>query len=85
MLPFLKPKNIASVVMTARKKDGTRSPAPEMAEGEMHLDLMAASESLISAVHSKDAGAVAKAIQSAYNHLESIEDSQEGDLDEKQG
>lgn len=67
MLPFLKPKKMASVIMASRKPDG--SAAPDKKEDEKAPESISAAESLISAVHSKDAEAVAKALDAYHAHL----------------
>jgi hypothetical protein len=67
MLPFLKPKKQAGVMIATVKPDGEMktkdaSHAPE---------LMGIAEDLISAVSMKDAGAVADALEAAFLFLES--------------
>jgi hypothetical protein len=57
MLPFLQPKKMASVVMSARKADGTE--ATRSTEGENAPAHVAMAEKLISAIHSKNAQEVA--------------------------
>ena len=62
MLPFLKPKKMASVVMAVRAKDGTeKSSKPEGEHKREHMEL---AQKLISAVHAKDAEAVASVLES---------------------
>jgi hypothetical protein len=63
MLPFLSPKKMTGIIMAKYKPEGKTEPMHE--EGEMHPGLMAAAEALISAVHAKDAKAVAQAMQDA--------------------
>jgi hypothetical protein len=67
MLPFLKERKIASVLVAKRSPEGEETTMPEVDEG-----LMAAAEDLIRAVHSKDAHAVASALKAAFE----ISDSQ---------
>lgn len=71
MLPFLKPKKVASVIVANRQEeDGaleSAGPADEMDPG-----LMAAAEDLIQAVHAKDAHATAMALQSAFDIADSM-------------
>ena len=57
--------------MARRKPDGSTQVMHE--EGEQDPALMAAAEDLISAVHSKDAKAVAEALKSAFDIMESNE------------
>jgi hypothetical protein len=63
MLPFLQPKKMAGMIIAKYKPEGKTEPGVE--EGEMDHGLMAAAEELISAIHAKDATAVAKALESA--------------------
>jgi len=62
MLPFLKPNKMAAVIMANRKPDGGVSDEKE--EGEASPELMNMAEDLISAVHMKDAKAVAEILES---------------------
>jgi hypothetical protein len=68
MLPFLKPKKQASVVVVKHHAEGGLEPLHE--EGEMHPALIGAAEALISAVHAKDAHEVAEALQAAFEICE---------------
>lgn len=70
MLPFLQPKKQASVIMAKRVGDKTE---PMHEEGEHDPGLMSAAEDLISAVHSKDAKAVAGALKAAWEVCDSYE------------
>lgn len=67
MLPWLAPKKQASVIIAKRVGDKTEA---EHEEGEHPPGLMAAAEDLISAVHAKDAKAVASAIYAAFEMCE---------------
>ena len=69
MLPFLKPKNLASVILAKRKPEGGMDIGGE--EGEEDAGLSSAAEELISAIHSKDSAAVATALRNAFEILES--------------
>jgi hypothetical protein len=60
MLPFLQPKKLASIIMAKHKPEGGVEPMHE--EGEASPEVMAIAEDLISAVHAKDANAVASAL-----------------------
>jgi len=68
MLPFLAPKKQAGVIMAKRVGEKTE---PMHEEGEHEPGLMAAAEDLISAVHAKDAKAVADAFKAAFEVCES--------------
>lgn len=69
MLPFLAPKKIASVIMAKTKPEG--GVEDERHEDEQDPGLMSAAEDLISAVHAKDAAAVAEALEAAFEILDS--------------
>lgn len=68
MLPFLAPKKQAGVIIAKRVGDKTEV---ESEEGEHAPGLMASAEDLISAVHAKDAKAVASAIKAAFEVCDS--------------
>jgi hypothetical protein len=70
MLPFLKPKKVAAVIVANRQPDGSME--SEGSEDEMDPGLMAVAEDLIRAVHGKDARAVAQALQAAFDIADSI-------------
>lgn len=72
MLPFLKPKQVASVIVANRHPDPDGTLESQGPEDEMHPGLMSAAEDLIRAVHSKDAHAVAGALQSAFEISDSM-------------
>lgn len=80
MLPFLKPKTVAGLIMTKRKPDGGQ----EVPENESTPDdsLAACCEDLIQAFHAKDAKSVASALRAAFAVLES-EPHEEGSFDEQ--
>jgi hypothetical protein len=66
MLPFLKPKKLASTIITNRMtSDGKTLPEKE----ETHPDLLDASSRLVSGIHAKDAQQVADAMQSIHEHF----------------
>jgi hypothetical protein len=75
MLPFLKPKNIASTIISSYKPEGKL--ADEHEEGDMHPELMKHAESLISAVHAKDAKAVAEAMQAMMEQDDAADEIKE--------
>lgn len=60
MLPFLKPKQMASVIIAKTKKDG--GVKDESREGEHSPELMKAAEDAIGGFHAKDAKAVVDAM-----------------------
>lgn len=59
MLPFLKPKTVAGLIISHRKADGGTE--TEHQEGNEHAALEACAEDLIRAMHAKDAKGVAAA------------------------
>lgn len=76
MLPFLKVKRDAAVIVRERKPDEI---SPENHEND---ELKIAAQDLIDAVHNKDVAAVAKAFRAAFDLLEvqphdEVEHSQE--------
>lgn len=79
MLPFLAPKKSAGIIIAKRKPDGEIMPENE--EGEASPALMSCAEDLISAIHAKDASAVASALDAAYSVLD-VDDMGAG-LDEE--
>lgn len=81
-LPFLKPKHIASVIMTKRKSDGTQDPAPEEHQDFDSLDT--ASADLIRAVSAKDEKGVTAALRAAFQILDSEQPEEGPSLDEGQ-
>lgn len=74
MLPFLKPKTLAGLIITKRKPDDSAAGKPtedDHMDGDDNHALMSAAEDLIKAVHSKDAAAVAAAWRAGSEILES--------------
>lgn len=69
MLPFLKPKQLASTIIANYKKDKVM---PESEEN--NNELMSLAESLISAIHEKDASKVANLLKELTNIEESDEE-----------
>ena len=64
ILPFLKPKKVAGLIIAKRKPDGSKQ---EMYEGgEENSGLEACAEDLMRALNSKDAKAVAEALKAAF-------------------
>lgn len=74
MLPFLSPKKMTGIIMAKYKPEGKVEMMEE--EGEMDPGLMAAAEALISAVHAKDAKAVAMALKDALVMVDEPEEVQ---------
>lgn len=71
MLPFLKPKKLATVIVS-KMKDGQMKP-----EEEQSSDLLQCAEELIKAIHSKDAEAVAKVLQDLQEYDNALDEEQE--------
>lgn len=69
MLPFLKPRKVAGLIMAVRKPDGSKMETGM--EGDEDQGLMSCGEDLIKAVHAKDASAVVAAIKAAFEILDS--------------
>lgn len=72
MLPFLQPKKLAGIIMANTKKDGTID--DKGLEDDINHAMMSAAEDLLSGIALKDAGKVAKALESAY-HVADSDDS----------
>ncbi len=68
MLPFLKNRRVAGTVMEYRKPDGASEKAPE---DEQDQSLISCAEAAIRAINAKDAEALAKAFQDAFDVMES--------------
>lgn len=79
MLPFLKAKKLGSILMARHKPDGGMEPMNE--EGEHKPELMSAAEALISAIHAKDATAVAQALKDADATMDMDQEPMEGELE----
>ena len=69
MLPFLKPKMVAGLIISKRKSDG--APQESHSEGNENEGIEACAEALIRAMHAKDAKGVAAAFKDAFEILES--------------
>lgn len=83
MLPFLKPKTVAGVIVSKRKPDGGQ----ETSDETPGLDggLQAAAQDLIDAVHAKDAERTASAIRAAFEILDAEPHVEGPHLSEEQG
>lgn len=66
MLPFLKTRPAAGIMVAHRKPDGN----PEAEQGSDEIGLKACAADLIKAVHSQDEAGVAAAIRAAFELLE---------------
>lgn len=74
MLPFLKPKTIAGLIISKRKPDGGTE--EKTSEGNEDAGLDSCSEALIRAIHAKDAKSVSSALKNAFEILNDSEDSE---------
>lgn len=70
MLPFLRKKPVAGLIISKRNPDNPAGEESNSVENE-DADLEACAQDLISAVHNKDAAAAARAIRYAFECLES--------------
>lgn len=69
MLPFMKPRRVTSLLIAKHDPEtGIGNAEPEQEEKE---GLLMAAEHLISAIHSKDAKAVASALRAAFDMADS--------------
>lgn len=68
MLPFMKPKQVAGLIVKQRKPDGNSVEQP--VENEENQDLEVCAEEIIRAIMAKDAKALATAIESAFQIME---------------
>lgn len=71
MLPFLKPKQVAGILIKKRTPDGSAETAQP--EDQADQGLGSCADELIRAVHAKDSAAVAGALRSAFEILSSEE------------
>lgn len=70
MLPFLKKKTIAGLIISKRKPDG-EGIEEQHTDGSEDDSLDACSEALIRAFHAKDAKSVSAALRDAFSVMES--------------
>lgn len=77
MLPFLKSKKIGQVIIAKIKPEGQIE--AEREENSATPELIAIAESLISAIHMKDAEAVALALEAAVDACGMYEHEEEGE------
>jgi len=78
----MNPKKMASVIIASRKPDGKIETEGE--EGEENAGLVSAAEDLLRAIATKDATAVAQALQSAFEICDS-QPHEEGEHTEEEG
>ena len=76
MLPFLKEKKVAGLILSKRKPDGSVS--EEHSDDDKDHGLEAAAEDLIRALSSKDISSVAAALRAAFQILDA-EPHEEGE------
>ena len=69
MLPFLKNKNVAGLIISHRKPDGDIQ--EQHSEGNEDSALESAAEDIIQAMTAKDAKSLAAAIRAAFEILDS--------------
>ncbi len=72
MLPFLKPKKIASLVISKRKPDGAGIEAEASAD-DADAGAVACAEGILRAIESKDARALASALRDAMTCMDTPE------------
>jgi hypothetical protein len=65
MLPFLKPKRVAGLIISQRKPDGSNEAQHE--EGDEMNEMEVCAEEILRAISSKDAKALASALQAAMD------------------
>ncbi len=72
MLPSLKPKAVAGLIISKRKPDGSK--VEEHTEGNEDQALHSAADDLIRAIHAKDTVGVASALRAARDLMEPSDD-----------
>lgn len=87
MLPFIDQKKIGSAMVNIRKADGTQryDDGGQVEKEKSNGNLESVAQELIDAVMSKDAKAVAVALQAAFNEceqedMEEYEEPMEGEI-----
>lgn len=76
MLPFLKPKKLASVIIAKTKPEGGIDQDTQV-EGEPNSSLMKAAEDAIGGFHAKDAKAVVDAMTRMHSLLNNPHESED--------
>lgn len=77
MLPFLKPRNLAAIIITKQNPEGKTEDQPDQSEG-----LKSAAADLLKAIAAQDADAVASALEAAYEICDQYDDDSEDDSEE---
>lgn len=77
MLPFLKPKKVAGIIISHRKPDSDEPKPLDQEEGDENHAMEACAEDILRAISSKDAKHLALALQAAFDCMESGEDNEE--------
>lgn len=75
-LPFLKKQNVAGLIISHRKPDGGKE--EEKTEGQEDHGLMSCSDEILRAISNKDSSALASALRSAFQILDSEPHNEEG-------
>lgn len=75
MLPFMKPKQIASIILQKRAANG--NVVSESEEGQEHPQLMEHARDLIAGVHAKDEQKVAQALEAAHKFMNPASEPEE--------
>jgi len=73
VLPFIKPKKVAGLIVSQRMKDGRAqeiSQEPNDEKDEHNQAVMACAHDLMKAIHANDAMAVAQALKSVFEIME---------------
>lgn len=69
MLPFLKPRRVAGLIISQRKSDGSTDVSHQ--EGDENQGLEACADDIIRAINNKDSKQLAEALRSAFECLQS--------------
>lgn len=83
MLPFLMAKRPMGSIMATHKAEGGLEDHGR--EEEVNPELLSHAEDMIRAMHSKDAHALALALEAAFHCLDSGEDEEQGEMPEEEG
>lgn len=71
-LPWIKPKQVAGLIVSRRKPDDSQEVTPESESPVLYC-----AEEILKAVSANDAKALAMALEHAFNILDSAEEDQE--------
>lgn len=72
MLPFLKKKQQAGIIVKERQPNGSIEHSMDKEESNEDQGLIAAAQDLINAINSKDAKAVSQALQAAFEICDAL-------------